>query len=116
MTRRSSPSFAIGGVEPKFECVVCGAETATMPPLEPRSMCCKCAGEHPEYENGYCIECGEEREYPAYDDDVGFGPSVGPSEPFGIPASAMNGNAADRHDNPGAWENWVAFCNANGHP
>lgn len=35
---------------------------------------------------------------------------------IGRPASSMNGNAADRIDDPERWANWVAFCNANGHP
>jgi hypothetical protein len=34
---------------------------------------------------------------------------------IGIPASAMNGNAAERHANPQEWDNWVRFCEANGH-
>lgn len=116
-TYRSTPAFAVGGVVPEFRCVCCGAETATMPLREVRSLCCGCAGEHPEYEYGYCVECGEEREYAGSDDDYcfgGFGPSA--PEPIGIPASAMNGNAADRHNDPAGWSNWVRFCEANGHP
>jgi hypothetical protein len=37
-------------------------------------------------------------------------------EPLGIEASTMNGNAAQRHANPAAWENWVNFCERNGMP
>lgn len=29
--------------------------------------------------------------------------------PIGVPASSMNGNAANRHNDPAAWERWVAF-------
>jgi hypothetical protein len=36
--------------------------------------------------------------------------------PLGIPISALNGNASARHDDPAAWERWVAFCERNGHP
>lgn len=37
-------------------------------------------------------------------------------EVLGVPASSMNGNAAQRHEDPGAWDRWVAFCNACGAP
>ena len=37
-------------------------------------------------------------------------------EPVGWPASEMDGNAANRHNNPDGWARWVAFCDANGHP
>lgn len=33
---------------------------------------------------------------------------------IGTPASSMNGNAAQAHLNPDAWDRWVAFCEANG--
>lgn len=115
MPRRSSASFAIGGVEPKFACITCGCEVGGMFPLEVRGHCCKCAGEHPEYEYGYCIECDEPQEYSPCDDDVGFGGGYSSTGPVGIPASAMDGNAANRRNNPGGWANWVAFCEANGH-
>lgn len=37
------------------------------------------------------------------------------AEPIGWPATSMDGNAANRHVNPDAWNHWVAFCEANGH-
>ena len=37
-------------------------------------------------------------------------------EPVGWPASSMDGNAANRHNSPERWANWVAFCDACGHP
>ena len=37
-------------------------------------------------------------------------------EPIGIPASSMNGNAAERHNDPAAWDRWVSFCESWGHP
>ena len=37
-------------------------------------------------------------------------------EGVGWPASAMDGNAANRLNNPDGWNTWVAFCEANGHP
>lgn len=119
MSYRTSPSFAIGMVEPEFRCLICGAETACMPPLDVRSRCCECLGEHGEYEDGYCIECGEAREYPSYEDDVPlFGVRYGDG-PIGTPASAMNGNAAVASaipENRQAWDIWAAFCERNGHP
>ncbi len=45
-------------------------------------------------------------------------PACNPRGPkqIGTLASAMNGNAARRHEDPDAWNRWVAFCDANGHP
>lgn len=45
-------------------------------------------------------------------------PGCNPRGPQGAgwPASAMDGNASKRHANPDAWNRWVAFCEANGHP
>lgn len=119
MTARSSASFAIGGVEPKFACITCGCEVGGIFPLEVRGQCCKCAGEHLEWECGYCIECGEPREYDPCDDDVGLFTGYHADEPIGRLASTMNGNAAVANasrDNRQAWDNWVAFCESNGHP
>jgi hypothetical protein len=114
MTYRSTASFAVGGVEPRFTCIICGAERATRQYLEVRSMCCLHDGEH-EYEYGHCIECGVEQDYEPGDDDVSlFG--IGSDGPIGITASAMNGNASERHQDPAGWANWVRFCEANGHP
>jgi len=36
--------------------------------------------------------------------------------PLGVSARELDGNAAARHNKPEAWERWVAFCEANGHP
>ncbi len=116
MTLRSSPSFAIGGVEPRFACLICGLEVCSMPPLEVRSLCCKHRDDH-DFEDGegYCVDCGEPRDYGDFDDDV-FVVGGYHEDPRGIPASAMNGNAMARHADPAGWANWVAFCDANGHP
>lgn len=45
-------------------------------------------------------------------------PKCNPRGPEGIgwPAASMNGNAANRHADPDAWNRWVAFCDANGTP
>lgn len=116
-TRRSTPAFAVGGVIPEFRCECCGVDIASMYPNEPRGLCCKHRDEH-DFEYGYCIECGVEQEYD-YDEGLGLGwelyDTVSSPEPLGIPAGALNGNAADRHNNPEAWANWVRFCEANGH-
>lgn len=34
---------------------------------------------------------------------------------LGVPASSMNGNAAQSHADPDGWARWVAFCERNGH-
>lgn len=123
MTRRSSPSFAIGVVQPIFACLICGCEVTGYNHLEVRGVCEKHCGDHDfEYDacrgGHFCIHCDAEREYEPFDDDVGFASFSGSysSGPIGVPASAMNGNAAERHKNPEAWDQWVAFCNANGSP
>lgn len=36
--------------------------------------------------------------------------------PIGVPASALNGNASARLNDPEAWARWISFCEANGHP
>ncbi len=44
-------------------------------------------------------------------------PGCNPQGPaIGIPASAMNGNAMKRHEDPDAWNRWVAFCDSWGQP
>lgn len=40
----------------------------------------------------------------------------GPKPTYGIPASMMSGNAAQRHEDPAAWDRWVSFCERSGHP
>jgi len=117
MSYRTTPAFAVGGIAMHPRCYICGVDLPGMPFGEVVSVCCK-HGEDHDYEDGegYCVICGEERDY-GYDDDyIGFGSL--PLEPgsLGVPASSMNGNAmAAKHD-PARWANWVAFCNSWGHP
>lgn len=114
-----------------FTCRVCGCETDTHP-LEENQLgemigvqgVCPDHCEDHDYEydrdrrEHYCVHCDQlaPDDYLYSDDDVGFGYSLPPAAPVGIPASEMNGNAAARHDDPEGWANWVAFCNANGLP
>jgi hypothetical protein len=44
------------------------------------------------------------------------GCNPGGPKPLGWLASAMNGNASDRRNDPDGWDRWVAFCDANGEP
>lgn len=122
-TRRSTPAFAIGAVEPLFACKICGAETPLRQLCDVRSVCPEHCDDHDyEYDRfdrrHYCAHCGAEPPDDWYycDDDVGFGGGYSSDQPIGIRASAMNGNAAARHEDPAAWANWVAFCERNGHP
>lgn len=119
-SHRSTPAFAVGGVKPEFTCRICGIETASYPVGDVRGICeAHCADHDFEYDRErrghYCLDCDMEKEYEPSEDDVGLGGFL-PSEPIGIPASAMDGNAMNRHKNPEAWDNWVRFCEANGHP
>lgn len=45
-------------------------------------------------------------------------PGCNPRGPqsVGWSASTMDGNASNRDSNPDGWNNWVAFCEANGAP
>lgn len=44
-------------------------------------------------------------------------PACNPArESIGWRASDLNGNASQRNADPQGWANWIAFCNANGHP
>lgn len=114
-----------------FTCRVCGCETDTHPVEENaigelvgvQGICPEHCEDHDyEYDDlargHYCQHCNQEAPYDWYysDDDVGFSSIAAPLEHVGIPASSMNGNAADRHKDPAAWDNWVAFCNRCGHP
>ena len=122
MSYRSSPAFAIGGVKAEFKCSVCGKDAVSIDQHAVRGICEKHCSDHDyEYDgfagDHFCVHCGAVREYEPSDDDVGFGSfgSYGDA-PLGVPASAMNGNASEANTNPAAWERWVAFCDANGHP
>lgn len=123
MSRRPTPAFAIGSVAMEFTCAICGASADFVPFNAVRGICQDHCLDH-EYEydsfdrSHYCEHCGATPpdDWYASDDDVGFGSLSVPGEPVGIPLSALDGNAANRHNNPAAWDNWVAFCNANGHP
>lgn len=109
-----------------YMCRVCGVECDSHPVDEngigQQAVCPEhCEDhdyQHDGWRNHYCIHCGAEPPDDWYysDDDVPlFGGYVAP-EPVGIPASAMNGNAAERHKNPEAWDRWVAFCKSWGMP
>jgi len=39
MTRRSSPSFAIGMVVPAFDCIICGKDAASIDQHAVRGIC-----------------------------------------------------------------------------
>lgn len=117
-----------------FTCRVCGVETGTHPLVENEAgetigvqgVCPEHCEDH-EYEydsfdrNHYCKHCGDipPDDYFYSDDDVGFGGGYTrgyvPGEPIGTPASAMDGNASNRHNNPAGWDNWVAYCRRCGH-
>ncbi len=56
-----------------------------------------------------------ESEYSAIRADCPGCNPLGPG-PIGWTASAMDGNAANRINNPDGWARWVAFCDANGAP
>lgn len=112
-----------------FTCRVCGCDVDTHPNVENelgeevgvQGVCPEHCEDHEyEYDSGehYCKHCNASPPDDWYycDDDVPlFGIRYEPSEPVGIPASAMDGNAANRHSNPEGWDRWVAFCWANGH-
>ena len=115
-----------------FTCRVCGCDVDTHPVIENevgekigvQGVCvahCEdhdyeydpCAREH------FCLHCGAiapDDWYYSGDDVLPFVGSYEPREPGGTPASAMNGNAAERRKNPEAWDCWVAFCNSWGMP
>jgi hypothetical protein len=93
------------------------------------AICPACCEDHEyEYDRGdrahYCEHCGQEPPADWYDglyDDGGLrliplGPDTQPTEPLGVPASSLNGNAAESHTDPAGWANWVAFCERNGLP
>lgn len=121
-SHRSTPAFAIGGIAMRFVCKVCGDDVAHTNHGAVHGICEQHCTDH-EYEydrfdrSHYCTHCGAVPPDDWYhcDDDVGFGSYSSPGEVVGIPLSAMDGNAANRHNNPDGWANWVAFCNANGH-
>lgn len=107
-------------------CSKCGSDDVIVYMEAATAVCPKCCDDHEyEYEPGecehWCRHCGDPAPADWYycDDDV---PCFGtyeprdPSEPIGTPASSMNGNAAQRHEDPAGWANWVAFCERNGHP
>lgn len=67
-TRRSTPAFAVGGIPSYFKCHVCGkpAEVSSDRELD---VCPKHCLDH-DYDDGFCLYCGDEREYddePDYD-------------------------------------------------
>lgn len=114
-----------------FTCRVCGVEVGTHPftinergeEVGSQGICEKHCEDHEfEYVRGErrheCKHCGAEPPDDWYycDDDIGVGLSFSDDGPIGWPASSMNGNAAERHKDPAAWERWVAFCNACGLP
>lgn len=120
-SRRSTPSLAVGGVEPQFACVICGKETCVLGLHDVRGFCCEHCPDHDfeydRYRTGhFCNVCDAEREYEPSEDDVGFG-SLGPlDDPIGVPASTLNGNAMAAKNDPGAWDRWVRISESWGHP
>lgn len=65
MSYRSTPSFAIGGVEPNFRCIVCGAETAFGPSRVEDGSVCPAHCEDHEYERAdrgghACMHCDQD--------------------------------------------------------
>lgn len=104
-------------------CSKCGADEVLCYMEAATAVCPNCCEDHEyEYEPGerthWCRHCGQEPPADWYycEDDVPlFGVRYDPAEPIGIPASAMNGNAAERHKDPAAWDRWVAFCDSWGH-
>lgn len=106
-------------------CSKCGADEVICYATAETALCPNCCEDHEyEYERfergHYCQHCGAEAPPDWYysDDDVGFW-SPPSSEPLGIPASEMNGNASVANLSAGnrrKWDKWVAFCNSWNHP
>jgi hypothetical protein len=125
-TRRSTPAFAIGMIPMAFTCKICGDGVAVTASEAVRGVCeAHCFDHEYEYDgfdrSHYCRHCAAvpPDDWYACDDDVGVGVFSGSyslGEPIGMPLSAMNGNAMERHADPARWANWVAFCERNGHP
>jgi hypothetical protein len=102
-------------------CSKCSADDVLCYMTAETAICPACCDDHDyvsEAGEVYCEHCGSEppADYYACDDDVGFSNYRLPSEPVGIPASAMNGNASARGQYPDAWARWVAFSEACGAP
>lgn len=113
-----------------FFCRVCGIECDSHPVTENeigetigvQAVCPDHCEDH-DYERDsgelYCKHCGANPpdDWYNYDDDVLlFGGLTEASQPVGVPLSSLNGNASDRHKDPAAWDRWIAFSEANGHP
>lgn len=104
-------------------CHKCKADDVIVYMTAETAICPKCCDDHEyQYEgqgDGHmCAHCGDgpPDDWYACDDDVGFLGGYSTSEVVGTPLSAMNGNAMQRHENPQAWDSWVAFCERNGLP
>lgn len=107
-------------------CSKCGADEVLQYTTAETAVCPNCCEDHEyEYERGdrthYCQHCGQEPSPDWYycEDDVPLFGVRDPAEPIGIPASAMDGNAAVRSTTVEArekWGRWVAFCESWGHP
>lgn len=104
-------------------CTKCGADEVLVYITPESAICPACCDDHDYVSEGcerYCEHCGQEPPadwyYGLYDDDVplfGATPHL-PIEGLGVPASSMNGNAAQASTDPARWANWVAFCERNG--
>lgn len=104
-------------------CSKCGADEVLCYMTAETAVCPNCCEDHEyEYERGertyWCQHCGSEPPDDWYysDDDVPLFGGYSAPETTGIPAHAMDGNAANRHNNPDGWARWVAFCKSWGHP
>lgn len=71
---RSTPAFAIGGIEPKPECYLCGDTAYLIEPLAVRGICSDCCSSlySHEYEWDTCIICGREVPEPEPDYDYSY--------------------------------------------
>lgn len=106
-------------------CSKCGSNDVISYMTDETAICPACCINH-EYvsDSGetYCEHCGQEppEDWYAgqYDDDVPLFSATPhlPIEGLGVPASSINGNAAQASTDPDRWANWVAFCERNGMP
>jgi hypothetical protein len=103
-------------------CSKCASDDVLVYMTPETAICPACCDDHEYVSEGcerYCEHCGQEPPDDwhdgQYDDDVPlFGAAT--LERIGVPASSMNGNAAQKGADPERWANWLAFCERNGMP
>lgn len=93
---RSTPAFAIGGVEMEFRCLICGQDVGGVPHAGVRGICEQHCYDHDfeydRYRHGhFCLHCDAEREYEPSEDDIPIYFGRAPGEPIGTPLSELAG-------------------------